>query len=111
MRRSNYLVRRKNLVTKIKNDEEKYYFTERLKNQMGKIHKYPLTILEASSGFGKTTAVREYFNVNLTYVNYNYWYTCDLKTISEMAYKYEYEIGYKPSQSIIWKGVTDYLNE
>lgn len=35
------------------------YFTERLKRAMSNIIEYPLTIIEAPMGYGKTTAVRE----------------------------------------------------
>lgn len=80
------------MVTRIKNIEEKYYFTERLKIQIGKMHKYPLTILEAPSGFGKTTAVREYLNGILTDENHSYWYTC----LGE-------------SSSKVWSGIFDLI--
>ena len=36
---------------------------------------FPLTIVEAPSGFGKTTAVREYLNENLPQGSCQYWYT------------------------------------
>lgn len=35
----------------------------------------------------------------------------DLKAMSRMADEYKHETGYTPSQSIQWKGITDYLNE
>lgn len=38
-----------------------YYFSEYLKNQLNHIIDYPLTIVEASPGYGKSTAVNEYF--------------------------------------------------
>jgi len=40
---------------------EPYVFSELLKSQLARIPNYPLTFVEAPSGFGKTTAVREYF--------------------------------------------------
>ena len=54
----------------------KYYFSERLKRELGKIPYYPLTVVEAPSGFGKTTAVREYLKDNLSDGVREYWYTC-----------------------------------
>ena len=62
------------LKSKIK--QEKYYFSKRLKNCLAKIPDYPLTIVQAPSGFGKTTAVREYADENLSKEIPVYWYTC-----------------------------------
>ena len=56
--------------------EEIYYFSQLLKKRLAKIHKYPITILEAPSGYGKTTAIREYFKEDLFQYNPIYWYTC-----------------------------------
>ncbi|MFT3985044.1 MAG: LuxR C-terminal-related transcriptional regulator [Lachnospiraceae bacterium] len=55
--------------------QQKYYFPEKLKKQLSRILEYPLTIVEAPSGFGKTTAVREYLNENLPQDSVQYWYT------------------------------------
>ena len=55
---------------------QKYYFSERLKKQLAQISHSPLTVVEAPSGFGKTTAVREYLNENRTHGAQEYWYTC-----------------------------------
>ena len=38
------------------------YFSERITEAMGRIFDYPLTIVEAPMGYGKTTAVREHLN-------------------------------------------------
>ena len=38
---------------------QRLYFTERLTRAMGDLMEYPLTIVEAPMGYGKTTAVRE----------------------------------------------------
>lgn len=57
------------------NQLQKYYFPERLKKQLSRIMDFPLTIVEAPSGFGKTTAVREYLNENLPQDSCQYWYT------------------------------------
>jgi hypothetical protein len=45
---------------------------ERLAEQLAGIPDYPLTVVEASSGFGKTTAVREYLR---DYAGDAYWHT------------------------------------
>ena len=39
-----------------------YYFSPRLEKQLALISKYSLTVVEAPSGFGKTTALREYLD-------------------------------------------------
>ena len=56
--------------------QQKYYFSDRLKNQLAQISQHPLTVVAAPSGFGKTTAVREYLEENLPYDACRYWYTC-----------------------------------
>ncbi|HWQ78483.1 MAG TPA: LuxR C-terminal-related transcriptional regulator [Anaerovoracaceae bacterium] len=53
-----------------------YYFPDKLKKQLDQIPNYPLTIVEAPSGFGKTTAVREYLKENVPSDACEYWYTC-----------------------------------
>ncbi|PWJ50927.1 LuxR C-terminal-related transcriptional regulator [Faecalicatena contorta] len=58
------------------NQQQKYYFSDRLKKQLNQIPNYPLTIVEAPSGFGKTTAVQEYLKENLPHGACEYWYTC-----------------------------------
>ena len=63
-----------------------YYFSHGLKRQLAKIPHYPLTIVEAPSGFGKTTAIREYLRENLPYEAREYWYTC-LGEPASMAWK------------------------
>ena len=56
--------------------QKMYYFSDRLKRQLAQIPDHPLTIVEAPSGFGKTTAVREYLKENLPADACEYWYTC-----------------------------------
>lgn len=58
------------------NNRQSYYFPDKLKRQLDQIQYYPLTIIEAPSGFGKTTAVREYLEENVIRGFQNYWYTC-----------------------------------
>ena len=67
-----------------------YYFPERLKNELAQIPYHPLTLVEAPSGFGKTTAVREYFKDNIPKDACQHWYTC----LGEPA-------------AFAWKGICD----
>jgi len=55
---------------------EKYYFSQDLMMQLERMLESPVTIVEAPSGFGKTTAVREYLKRNLSDNARQYWYTC-----------------------------------
>ncbi|TCL57476.1 LuxR family maltose regulon positive regulatory protein [Kineothrix alysoides] len=55
---------------------ETYYFSKQLKHQMSGMEKYPLTVVEAPSGFGKTTAVREYLKKHSGISVCSHWYTC-----------------------------------
>ncbi len=59
-----------------KSNKYRYYFSNRLKRQLDEIPDYPLTIVEAPSGFGKTTAVREYLKNEISRTAGEYWYTC-----------------------------------
>ncbi len=56
--------------------QQKYYFSNKLKRQLHQISHHPLIIVEAPSGFGKTTAVREYLKERLPLGACGYWYTC-----------------------------------
>lgn len=56
--------------------QKTYYFSDRLNRQLDQISYHPLTIVEAPSGFGKTTAVREHLKENLSHGACEYWYTC-----------------------------------
>lgn len=56
--------------------QKMYYFSDRLRKQLAQIPYYPVTIVEAPSGFGKTTAIREYLKENLPAGAHEYWYTC-----------------------------------
>ncbi len=60
-----------------------YYFPKLLKGQLAQILNYPLTLVEAPSGFGKTTAVKEYLEQAIFQTTNVYWYTC----LGEPAYK------------------------
>lgn len=73
--------------------QQKYYFSNKLKRQLTQIPHYPLTIVEAPSGFGKTTAVREYLKGHLPQGACEFWYTC----VGESA-------------SMAWMGICDLLS-
>lgn len=45
-----------------KYNTKELYFTDKLKNKLSDITHYPLTIMEAPCGYGKTTAVEEFLN-------------------------------------------------
>ena len=53
-----------------------YYFSEKLRRKLDHISEYPLTVVEAPSGFGKTTAVREHLKKMVSHGAREYWYTC-----------------------------------
>lgn len=55
---------------------QKIFLPEKLKEQLAKIPYFPVTVVEAPSGFGKTTALREYLNATITDNARQYWYTC-----------------------------------
>lgn len=56
--------------------EQKYYLSDRIKKKLTRISLYPLTVVSAPSGFGKTTSIREYLEYSLPYEACKYWYTC-----------------------------------
>jgi LuxR family maltose regulon positive regulatory protein len=55
---------------------ELYFFPKQLKVQLDSIRQYPLTIVEAPSGFGKTTAIQKYLEKISGPASSVYWYTC-----------------------------------
>lgn len=69
---------------------QKIYLSDRLKHQLAQIPHFPLTVVEAPSGFGKTTAVKEYLKETLPEEARQYWYTC----LSE-------------SPSVAWAGICE----
>ena len=63
--------------TKTKRSGEKmYFFPEKLVSRLDGIFDHPVTLVEAPSGFGKTSAVREYLKSNLPEGAREKWYTC-----------------------------------
>ncbi len=75
---------------KSKSCQQKIYLPDKLKSKLDQISHFPLTVVEAPSGFGKTTAVREYLKETLPDNAKQYWYTC----LSD-------------SSSISWGGICD----
>lgn len=57
------------------NGRQKYYFSAKLKAALSQISQYPLTVVEAPSGFGKTTAIKEYLRSEHPQAVCE-WYTC-----------------------------------
>ena len=47
------------------NAADPYYFSDRLTRKLDQLRASPVAIIEAPSGYGKTTAVREYLQANL----------------------------------------------
>lgn len=62
---------------------DNYYLSERLLHELRKIPQYPLTVVEAPSGAGKTTAVREYLKEHIAQAINEYWYTVIGETASK----------------------------
>lgn len=63
-------------MAKKQNNFNQYYFSKRLKEKLAKIPANFLTVVKAPSGFGKTTAVREYFAQTFSGTVNDKWYTC-----------------------------------
>ena len=71
-----------------------YFFSDELKKKLSQIPNYPLTFVEAPSGFGKTTAVREYLSEIYAENITQHWYTC----LNEPA-------------TIIWRGLCSLISQ
>jgi len=57
--------------------QQKYFFPVKLKRQLAGIAHYPLTLVEAPSGFGKTTAVKHFLQCLIEKSDAReHWYTC-----------------------------------
>ena len=52
------------MAIKKKFDPNQTYFSKKLEDRLKTIYEYPVTIVEAPTGYGKTTAVREYIKEN-----------------------------------------------
>lgn len=55
--------------------EDSIYLPERLLSRLEEVKSHSLTLLEAPSGFGKTTSFREYLNKSCPGAR-SFWYTC-----------------------------------
>lgn len=53
-----------------------FCFPKLLKGQLDQIFNYPLILVEAPSGFGKTTALKAYLTSDTSQAANVYWYTC-----------------------------------
>lgn len=61
------------------------FVPEHIQNNMEQIFHFPLTVIKAPSGFGKTTAVMEVLKQKVQYQNRIFWYTC-LGEVPERAW-------------------------
>lgn len=55
--------------------EDIVYFPERILSKVSRVRDYPLTLIEAPSGFGKTTSFREYLRAHIPSSSRAFWYT------------------------------------
>ncbi len=55
--------------------QSRYCFSRRLEQALAEIPAFGLTVIEAPSGFGKTTALREYLNREHRQADVR-WHTC-----------------------------------
>ncbi|RBP66752.1 AAA domain-containing protein [Alkalibaculum bacchi] len=74
-------------------DTKDYYLSGRLLQELEKILDYPLTVIEAPSGAGKTTAVREYLKEYIPQSVNEYWYTAIGETPARV-WEYIYDAFY-----------------
>ncbi len=64
------------MARKKKVKPEIQYFPSQMMENLRSIRSYPLTLLEAPSGFGKTTALRHFFDVEVSKTTPVLWHTC-----------------------------------
>ncbi|NLE90888.1 MAG: helix-turn-helix transcriptional regulator, partial [Dehalococcoidales bacterium] len=62
------MVRRKTGTSEI------HYYSDRLKNKLNKLRNSPASVVEAPSGYGKTTAVRDFLESSLSQSTSVYWF-------------------------------------
>lgn len=62
------------------------FFPAKLREKLDCIRRYPLTLIEAPSGFGKTTALRHFFYGNVFKDIPVYWHTCSEQR-SDLSWK------------------------
>ena len=51
-----------------------HYYSDRLKNKLNKLRNSPASVVEAPSGYGKTTAVRDFLENSLSQSTSVYWF-------------------------------------
>lgn len=56
-------------------NSEPHYYSERLRQKLNRLRQAPVTIVEAPSGYGKTTAVRDFLKTALPQKTPVLWYT------------------------------------
>ena len=54
---------------------EPHYYSDRLTNKLDKLRFVPAAVVEAPSGYGKTTAIRDYLETQLPQDTPVYWFT------------------------------------
>ncbi len=54
---------------------EPHYYSDRLRRKLNQIHSLPAVIIEATSGYGKTTAVRDFLEALKPYSTAVHWFT------------------------------------
>lgn len=60
---------------RMKNGGEPHYYSERLINKLSNLRSATITVVEAPSGYGKTTAIRDYLETKLPQGTSVYWFT------------------------------------
>lgn len=61
---------------------ETHFFPKKLIEKLNYIKRYPLTLIEAPSGFGKTTALRYFFETEIPDAIPSYWHTFSASRLS-----------------------------
>ena len=80
------------------------YFPDRITAAMGRIFDYPLTIVEAPMGYGKTTAVKEYLNRSDAYVLWQMVYDNSLSSFWKGLCRCFVKLNEDCSQSLVQLG-------
>ncbi|MDD2503383.1 MAG: LuxR C-terminal-related transcriptional regulator [Clostridia bacterium] len=71
---------------------EPHYYSDRLKHKFAKIRFAPATVVEAPSGYGKTTAVRDYLETMFPQGTPVYWFTATNESPAECFKRFCLEI-------------------
>ncbi|MBE0524296.1 MAG: helix-turn-helix transcriptional regulator [Methanosarcinales archaeon] len=62
---------------KSKKNSNPHYYSDCLKNKLKRISTVPATVIEAPSGYGKTTAVQDYLKSRVSHDAKVYWFTAE----------------------------------